>query len=478
MRAALRHALLSLAALALATTAFGDTVPPGGPMPPADNQRLARDIFRELVEVRSVHDTGTSAAADILARHFRDAGFTDADIHELADPRFPRQVNLVVRLTGRGVAKPVLWTCHLDVVEARPEDWSLPPFQFIEQAGYFYGRGTTDMKDEDAAVAAALIRLKHEGFTPDRDIVVAFTADEEVGGEQDGMWYLVREHRALIDAALAINPDGGSGEIDHGQRLDFGIETSEKTYVTFTLATTNKGGHSSEPRADNAIYELARGLVRLARFQFPFKTTETTRLYFAKTALGQSGSRRRDLQALAAARLDTAAARRVAADPPFNAMLHTTCVATMLAAGVQENALAQSATATVQCRLMPGESPDATKAAIEAAIADPAITVKPVGFVVSAGESALNPGLVAAVTQVVQSMWPLVTVIPEMAAGASDSVFTRQAGIPSFGIGGGWNDIHDIRMHGRDERHETSDFYSSVEFTYRLMKRLTEGRQD
>jgi acetylornithine deacetylase/succinyl-diaminopimelate desuccinylase-like protein len=331
------------------------------------------------------------------------------------------------------------------------------------------------MKDEDAAVAASLIRLKKEGFIPDRDIIVAFTADKEVGQEQDGMWYLVREHKP-VDAEMAINPDGGSGEIDNGHRLAFAIKTSEKTYVTFTLQTNNKGGHSSEPRPDNAIYQLASGLVRLSHYEFPFKTTATTRIYFAKTAMTQTGQMRADMQVLAAPKLNLYAAKRVAGDPPFNAILHSTCVATMLSGGHQKNALAQSATATVQCRIMPDETVDGTKAAIEAAVADPGITVKPLGTVVSAGDSPPNPSLIASVQRVVHSMWPGVMVIPSMAAGASDSIFTRQARIASYGIGGGWNDIHDTRMHGRDERHEIGDFYSCVEFTYRLMKELSQAK--
>jgi acetylornithine deacetylase/succinyl-diaminopimelate desuccinylase-like protein len=468
--------LVSILLFGAASELAAASPPPPGPMPPPDNQKLAHDIFKEIVEIRSVHDVGTKGVADILVRYLKVGGFTDADIHVLADVKYPNQVNVVVRLTGKGKAKPILWNGHMDVVEAKPEDWSLPPFQFTEKDGYFYGRGTSDMKDEDAAVAASLIRLKKEGFIPDRDIIVAFTADEEVGQEQDGMGYLVREHKPLVDAEMAINPDGGSGEIDNGNRLDFGIETFQKTYVTFTLETTNKGGHSSQPRPDNAIYQLASGLVRLARYEFPFKTNATTRLYFAKTALTQTGQMRTDMQALAAPKLDLDAAKRIAADPPLNAMLHSTCVATMLSAGQQENALAQRATATVQCRIMPDETVEGTKAAIEAAIADPGITVSLLGVVVSAGESAPIPSLMAKVERVVESMWPGVTVIPQMAVGASDSIFTRQAGIPSYGIGGGWNDFHDIRMHGRDERHEIGDFYSSVEFTYRLMKELSQAK--
>jgi acetylornithine deacetylase/succinyl-diaminopimelate desuccinylase-like protein len=471
-----RTTLLAFASLLITGSVAAASLPPPGPVPPPDNRQLAHDLLKEMIEVRSVHEVGTQAVADILVRYLKAAGFKDADLQVLAEEAYPTQVNVVVRLKGKGTGKPILWNGHMDVVEAKPQDWSLPPFQFIEKDGYFYGRGTSDMKDEDAAVAAALIRLKQEGFVPDRDIIAAFTADEEVGLEQDGMAYLMREHRPLVDAQIAINPDGGSGEIDHGRRLSFNVETSEKTYVTFTLETVNRGGHSSEPRADNAIYQLANGLVRLSHYEFPFKTNATTRIYFAKTALTQTGQMRADMQALAAPTLDVAAARRVADDPPFNAILHSTCVATMLSGGHQENALAQSATATVQCRIMPDETVDGTQAAIEAALADPGISVKRPSAVVSAGESPPNPKLMASVQQVVRSMWPGVAVIPYMSAGASDSIYTRQGGIPSYGIGGGWNDIHDIRMHGRDERHEINDFYSSVEFTYRLMKELSQVR--
>jgi acetylornithine deacetylase/succinyl-diaminopimelate desuccinylase-like protein len=472
----LRNALLATAALTLAATVAAAQIPAPGPKPPADNQKLAHDIFKDIIEVHSVHAVGTKGVADILVRYLKAGGFTDADIHVLPEEKYPNQVNVVVRLKGRGKGKPILWNGHMDVVEAKPEDWTVPPFQFLEKDGYYYGRGTSDMKDEDAAVAASLIRLKKEGFVPDRDLIAAFTADEEVGQEQDGMWYLAREHKPLVDAEFAVNPDGGSGEIDNGKRIDFGVETSEKTYVTFTMATTNRGGHSSEPRPDNAIYELADGLVKLSHYEFPFKTNATTRLFFAKTAAMQSGQLHDDLLTLSKEPVDVTVAKRVASDPAYNAILHSTCVATMLAAGHQENALAGSATATVQCRIMPDETMDGTKAALEKVVADPGIKVSVLGIVVSSPESPPNPALMTSVQKVVDSMWPGVPVIPDMSAGASDSIFTRNAGIPSYGIGGGWSDIHDIRMHGRDERHEINDFYSTVEFTYRLMKELSEAK--
>lgn len=447
--------------------------PAPGPLPPYDNQRLAHDIFQQIVEIRSVHAVGTKGVAEALYARFKTAGFTDQEMHLVPEGHWPNQVNLVVRLKGKGSGKPVMWICHMDVVDARSQDWSLPPFKFTEKDGYFYGRGTSDMKDEDAAAAAALIRLKKEGFVPDRDLIVAFTADEEVGLEQDGPAWLLQHDRDLVDAGWVMNPDGGSGEIVNGKRLDFAVETVQKTYMTFQWETTDRGGHSSEPRPDNAIYQLARGLTRLARYQFPYKTNATTRAYFAATGQMSRGRKQADLMALAKEPLDLTVARRVAAgDVALNAILHTTCVATMLKAGVQENALPSSADATVQCRVFPGETEAETLATLQKVAADPAIRVTLLEPVQPAPETAPDPKIMTAITQVVHAMWPGVVVLPQMAAGASDSIFTRAAGIPSYGVGGGWNDLNDLRMHGRDERKQIGDFYATVEFTYRLMKKL------
>jgi acetylornithine deacetylase/succinyl-diaminopimelate desuccinylase-like protein len=447
-------------------------VPPPGPVPPPDNQKLARNIFRDVVEVRSVHDIGTKGVADILVKYLKANGFTDSEIHVVPETDYPKQVNVVVRLKGKGRGKPVMWICHMDVVDARAEDWSLPPFKFTEKDGYFYGRGTSDMKDEDAAAAASLIRLKKEHFVPDRDIIVAFTADEEVGLEQDGPQFLVTHKRDLVDAGLVINPDGGSGEILDGNRLDFSVETVQKTYMTFKMETANRGGHSSEPRPDNAIYELASGLTKLAQFQFPYKTNATTRTYFQTIAMSASGQKRNDLLAMSKLPVDEAAAARLAKDTSLNAILHTTCVATMLQAGVQENALPSRATATVQCRVFPGESVEQTRAMLTQVVQNPGIKVSLLEPVEEAKETVPDPKVMAQVAKVVHSMWPGVPVMPEMAAGASDSIFTRAAGMPSYGVGGGWFDITDIRAHGRDERDGIGNFYQTVEFTYRLMKEL------
>jgi acetylornithine deacetylase/succinyl-diaminopimelate desuccinylase-like protein len=451
-------------------------VQPPGPMPPADNQKLAHDIFRDLVQVRSVHDIGTKGTADVIVRYLKANGFTDSEIHVAPETKYPNQVNVVVRIKGKGKGKAVMWICHMDVVDAKKADWTpgLDPYKFTVKDGYWYGRGTSDMKDEDAAVAASLIRLKKEGYVPDRDIVVAFTADEEVGLEQDGPQFLVQHRKDLVgDVGLVMNPDGGSGEIRNGKRVDFAIETVQKTYMTFKAETTNKGGHSSEPRPDNAIYQLADGLVKLAAYQFPYKTNATTRAYFASRAQQSSGQHKADLLAASKEPLDNAVAARLAKDTSMNAILHTTCVATMLKAGVQENALPSSADATIQCRVFPGESAAQTQATLQKVMSDPGIKVSLLEPVQPAPETVPDPKVMATVAGVVHDMWGKdVPVMPVMMAGASDSIFTRAAGIPSYGVGGGWWDVDDIRAHGRDERNNPSNFYQTTEFTYRLMKAL------
>jgi acetylornithine deacetylase/succinyl-diaminopimelate desuccinylase-like protein len=465
--------VLALACMLCAAAAASPS--PQESLPPTANQKIAHDIFRDLVDIRSVHDVGTRGTADVIVKYLKANGFTDSEIHVAPEIKYPNQVNVVVRIKGKGKGKPVMWICHLDVVDARAQDWTLPPFKFTQKDGYFYGRGTADMKDEDAAVAASLIRLKKEGHVPDRDIVVAFTADEEVGLEQDGPQFLLQHRKDLVgDVGLVMNPDGGSGEIKNGKRIDFAVETVQKTYMTFKMETTNKGGHSSEPRPDNAIYQLADGLMNLSRYVFPYKTNATTRAYFASIARDATGQSRTDLLALSKEPVDATAAARLAQDTSLNAILHTTCVATMLRAGVQENALPSSADATIQCRVFPGETEQQMRDTLVKAAADPAIKVSLLEPVQPAPETVPDPEVMAQVADVVHGMWgKQIPVMPVMAAGASDSIFTRAAGIPSYGVGGGWNDIDDIRMHGRDERNEVGNFYQTVEFTYRLMKKLS-----
>ena len=465
--------MASLLAAVLAGGARAQSPSQSPPMPPPATQALARDILKELVEIDTVHDHGTRAAAEAVVRRLKAAGFPDQDVAFLPMPDHPEQAQVVVRLRAAAPSgKPVLWIGHLDVVEARREDWSVDPFKLTEQGGWFYGRGSVDMKGEDAAVLAALIRLKQEGFAPARDIVVALTTDEECC-EFNGADWLLKTHRPLVDAGMAINPDSGGGSFQAGRRLYYGVETSEKVYLTFQLETTNRGGHSSEPRADNAIYQLAAGLGRVAAYAFPVQTTSTTRGYFAKIATLESGQTAADLKAVASPAPDAAAAGRLSADPGLNAHLRTTCVATQLSGGHAENALPQRARAVIQCRIMPDDTEARVRAQLVRALADPGIAVTTIWPAAGAPDSPLDAGLMARFTTVIHDEWPGVMVLPSMDVGASDSIYTRAAGIPSYGLAGIWTDIDDVRVHGRDERAAVPAFYEAVEFEYRLMKALT-----
>ena len=465
---ALGGALLFIAAMASA-----QVLPPPGPKPPEANQQLARDILKQIVEIRSVHDVGTGDVAEALAARFRAAGFTDSEIHTVPEVEWPKQVNLVVRLRGKRRGKPVMWICHMDVVDARPQDWSLPPFKFTEKDGYFYGRGTSDMKDEDAAVAASLIRLKQEGFVPDRDIIAAFTADEEVGLEQDGPAYLLKHDRDLVDAGLVMNPDGGSGQILNGRRVAFGVETVQKTYMTFQWETTNKGGHSSEPRPDNAIYELANGLTRLSQYQFPYKTNATTRAYFAAMAQMSSGQKKTDLLALSREPLDEAAAARVAArsgdecHPAYHLRRHHV-----------EGGRAGKCAAVERGRdgSMPripqrdgkadlGDAREGGWRSQHQGLADGACAARDRNCAGCQSDGRHHKGRAFHVAGRAGAA--------ENGGGCERQHFHPCGGNPSYGVGGGWDDLNDLRMHGRDERKEIDDFYSTVEFTYRLMKELS-----
>jgi acetylornithine deacetylase/succinyl-diaminopimelate desuccinylase-like protein len=463
---------LSLMGPALSLASGGPADLPPGPQPPEATKALAHELLKGLVETNSTHSFGSTAAAEWVASRLRTAGFPSEDLTLIAPPNQPERGNLVIRLHGRGKDRPLLFISHLDVVEARREDWSVDPFLLTEQDGYFYGRGTYDIKGDDAALAASLMRLKAECFIPDRDIVVALTADEETFGEFDGVDWLLREHRDLIEAGLILNPDAGGGVSSEKRRLYMGIETSEKSYLTFGLEVTNKGGHSSLPEPDNAIYRLAAGLGRIATLNFPVRLSPTTRAYLAALSKTESGQLSQDLMKMATAtgKFDAAAIRRLEGSIFYNAMLHTTCVATMLSGGHAENALPQRAGATIQCRLLPDDTQAEVQARLTKALDDPAIRISVISPAIPGPESAVTPALQHKFENVVGSMWPGVPVVPDMDAGASDSKFTRAAGIPTFGITGIFNDIDDNRAHGKDERIAVSGFYEDVEFTYRLMK--------
>jgi acetylornithine deacetylase/succinyl-diaminopimelate desuccinylase-like protein len=446
-----------------------------GPTPPAADRQQARDILKELVEINTTHAHGSTAAAAAIRDRLLAAGFPAADVALIAPPEHPASGNVVVRLRGAGRGRPVLFIGHLDVVEARADDWSFDPFKLTEKDGWFYGRGTIDMKNGDAAMLESLIRLRREAFRPARDLIVAFTADEEAGGDANGPAFLLRSHRELIDAALVINPDGGGGAYRNGARAYMELGTSEKTYVTYTAETTSPGGHGSLPGPDNAIYRLADGLGRLERFQFPVMLTATTRASFEARAELPRGADSADMHAVARTPPDAAAAERLSRNVYFNAQLRTTCVATLISGGHAENALPQRARATLQCRMMPGDSEQQVRSALVQALADPKIALTLDAAPIVSPESAPTPAIMARVAQVTHSMWPGVPIVPTMATGFSDDRQTRNAGIPSYDVAGIWIDADENRAHGRDERVGVEEFDESVEFTYRLMRSMTQA---
>ena len=465
MRSNPRHRLILAAALVLlpvATTA--QTLPP-----PAHRQ-LARAILQELVEINTVRDSGATRAATALATRLTGGGFPPEDVR-LVGPK-PHKQNLVVRLRGRGKGKPILFLAHLDVVEARREDWSLDPFTLTERDGYFYGRGTMDIKGEAADLVANLLRLRAEGYVPNRDMVLALTDDEE-GGDDNGVSWLLQHRPDLIRAAYVINTDAGGGQIEHGRRLRNPVQTSEKIYATYLFEVIGSGGHSSLPPRDNTIYTLAKGLDRLSRFDFPVHLNPTTRAFFRLLAEQETGQLASDLRAVSGDSPDPKAAARLAAVPLYNSSMRTTCVATMLQAGHAENALPQRAQATIQCRLLPGDSPEETRATLSRVLSDTLIRVTLPDEPEISPASPLSPEVMTAVERVTAAMWPGVVVLPVMDPWSSDGARLRQAGVPVYGVSGIFYDIGDVRSHGKDERIGIQAFYEGVEFMYRLMKDLT-----
>src|SRR5580658_5466885 len=444
-------------------------------------RRLSHDIFRQLIEINTTDSVGSvTLAAQAMRRRLLDAGFDPADA-QILGPN-DRKGNLVARFHGAGAHQPILIIGHLDVVEARREDWTTNPFEFVEKDGFFYGRGTQDMKVSDAAAIATFIRFKREGYRPDRDIVLALTADEE-GGKSNGVDWLLRNHRDLMDAEFALNPDGGGVTSVNGKPVNLDIEASEKLYADFQLTATNPGGHSSLPTPDNAIYHIADALSRLERSPFPFELNEVTRTYFERRANLETGQTGDDMRAIFRTPPDEAAIARLSKDARYNSTMHTTCVATRLNAGHANNALPQLAQANVNCRILPGHSAEEIRQKLIAVFADPQVTVRFVDNSYNVTDRAPDktafppilpkPEVLRPLEHATAQMWPGIPVIPDMETGASDSIYTIAAGIPTYGVNGVAIDQDDIRAHGKDERVRTVAFYDGVEFFYRYLKELT-----
>jgi acetylornithine deacetylase/succinyl-diaminopimelate desuccinylase-like protein len=443
----------------------------------------ARDIFKELIEINTT-DTAkgsVTAGSKAMQKRFLDAGFSPDDVH-LLGPDANKQ-NLVVRIraAGEANAKPVLFLCHMDVVEALPSDWHTDPFQFVEKGGYFYGRGTQDMKDSDAAIVSTFLRLHREGYKPKRDLILALTADEE-GGKFNGAAWLVNQHRDLVDAAYVINPDSGGIELDHGRPVVADVEATEKVYADFQVTATNPGGHSSRPRPDNAIYELTTAINKLAAYTFPFELNPITREYFENLAKQETGSTRDDIRAILSVPPDPAAAARLSEEPSFNSNFRTTCVATRLFAGHANNALPQTAQANVNCRIFPGHSPEEIRQQLIGVFNDPKLTVKYVSDAGVVSEVAPDrkamappapiPEVFEPLTRITQAIWPGITVTPVMENGASDSIYFAQAGIPCYGYSAIALERDDDRAHGQDERLPVGSYWKSLDFFYAFSKEL------
>jgi len=444
-------------------------------------RQLAHDTFKQLIEINTTDSVGNvTTASEAMAQRFRDAGFPDGDIY-IGGPN-DRKKNLVVRLHGSGNHKPVLLIGHLDVVEARREDWTTDPFQFVEKDGYFYGRGTQDMKDGAAIMIATLIQFKKENFVPDRDLILALTADEE-GGKFNGVDWLLKNHRDLVNAEFVINTDDLTLWTKGGKPEVMEIDASEKIYSDYQFVVTDSGGHSSLPKPQNPIYELSAALVRLQHYKFPVELSDVTRAYYERMSKVQTGQRATDMKAIVKNPPDHTAETRLSQNIDDNAMLHTTCVATRVEAGHANNALPQRAAAIVNCRILPGHTKQEVRDTLLRVVADPAVAIHYVGSdgVVSDKVPAtpvftphpLRQEVLNTVEKITNQMWPGTPVIPTMARGASDGVFTTAAGLPTYVVAGVAVDRNDDREHGRDERVGVKSFYDGLEFWDRFLRTLT-----
>ncbi len=438
------------------------------PHSPDEYQHLARDIFAELVGIDSTHEVGSAKAAQAVATRLKAAGFADVFV---GGPR-PDKMNVVVRMHGRGKGKPVLFNAHLDVVEAIRETWTLDPFVLTEKDGYFYGRGTIDIKNEVAILTANLIRLRREGFRPGRDVILVFNTDEEAGGDANGVEWLLKEHRNLVDAGLVINHDAGNGEELGKERFWNTIQTSEKVYATYSLTTYGVSGHSSLPNRDNPIARLAQAVTRLNAYQFPVRLSDTTRGYLSAVAARVGAGPANAINAVLKNPDDSASADTLRDIPIINSQLRSTCPVTVFQGGQSESALPIRAKATIQCRLIPGTTPEEVIATLTRVIDDPKVQIGVVWAPTASAPAVLDKKVVAAVEKVTDQMWPGLKVVPVMSAGASDNVYWRAAGLETFGVSGTFADVSDLRAHGKDERVGVQEFYQSLEFSYRLMKEL------
>jgi acetylornithine deacetylase/succinyl-diaminopimelate desuccinylase-like protein len=445
-------------------------VPPLSP----EDRTLARGILQQLIEIDTSNPThSTLPAVDAMRQRFLDAGFAADDV-TLAGPKDSR-MNLVVRYRGEAASteKPVLLMGHIDVVEAPRDEWTVEPFKLAETDGYFYGRGTQDMKNSDAAWVTSFLTLKKAGWVPKRDMILMLTADEEGGGD-DGAEWLVTNRRPLVDAGFAVNPDAGGLLLSGGKPVELDLEETEKVYTDFVLTARNPGGHSSRPMPENALYLVADALGRVERSPFPVELNAVTRSYLEAEARHENDDKKKLISKVLKPKMDSDAAEQLTQDPGYNAILRTTCVATMMTAGEAENALPGKAAANVNCRILPGHSPEEVRKRLVQIVSDVRVKVQ---YRTEGGElldaapekkamapPALTPEVMKPLRAVTQALWPGLRIVPEMEAGSTDSVYVAAAGIPTYGFSGMGIDLNDDRAHGRDERLRVESFYTGVQF--------------
>lgn len=462
-----------LAIIASAALAF--TAPAAGAQPAniRPDQAAFRELYRELVETDTSVSTGScTRAAELIAARLKAAGYTDDQVTLFKDEKFPLDGGLVAMLPGTSrAARPMLLLGHLDVVNARREDWVRDPYKFIEEGGYFYGRGTADMKEFVAIWVDTMIRFRKEGFRPKRTIKLALTCGEESGARMNGAQWLAEHRPELISAAFALNEGGGGAADAHGKLLTQSIQIGEKSNRNFELTATNPGGHSSIPIDDNAIYELSAALDKVRAYKFPVRFNDTTRAFFAKAGAVRDDELGRAMVALARNPDDSAAEHIVLADRGYNAMLRTTCVVTLIAGGHAANALPQRATANINCRIIPGEDGETTRDALVKAIGDARIKVEMVGRLRPiAVTPPLDPKIVGPAEKLVAHYFPGVPLIPTMSTGATDATYLAPINIPTYGVPGPWSEPDGNGAHGLNERLGVQSAYVGRDFLYDLVR--------
>jgi len=437
---------------------------------PEDDRELLHEIYKELIEYKTtVEEENNTIAAEGMAAWLQAAGFPAEDI--FIGGALPHKGNVVARYRGTGVKEPIVMMAHLDVVTAERDDWNLDPFVLNEDEDYYYGRGTIDDKAMAAIFIANLIRFKREGYVPDRDFIVALTSDEESGGS-NGVGWLLENQPGLIQGALAIN-EGGYGLLQDGQPLANTIQIAEKIYATFRVTAKNPGGHSSLPRDDNAIYDLAEALLRIRDFKFPVELNDVMQVSFERQAEINTGQRAADFRALLESPIPQDSLDRLSAEAAINAQLRTTAVATLLDGGHAPNALPQTAVANVNVRMLPGSDPQEVLETLIAVVDNPELLVEYRGGGSITDPSPLSEEIMAAVETVTEAMWPGVTVMPTMSTGATDGARMRRAGIPTYGTSGLFVDRNDMRIHGQDERLLKESLYGGYDYLYSVAKELS-----